>query len=98
MKILDDYPGNTYTGCAKSRSNFRDSFPYPKPMAHRNSLFPQRLMPFAHRHMSYEFCQKYFGTKLVSIERSCNPEHFDMHLKTVHFMVPEILDSEVCVF
>src|SRR5699024_12354203 len=33
--------------------------------------------------ISYEFSQKYFGTKLVSIERSCNPEHFDMHLETV---------------
>src|SRR5699024_10179602 len=58
----------------------------------------QRLMPSTHRHMSYEFSQKYFGTKLVPIERYCNPEHFDMHLETVHFMVLEILDSEVCVF
>jgi len=48
--------------------------------------------------MSYEFSQKYFGTKLVSIEGSCNPEHFDMHFETVHFVVSEILDSEVWVF
>ena len=42
-------------------------------------MVTQRLMPG----LSYEFSQKYFGTKLVPIERSCNPEHFDMHLETV---------------
>src|SRR5699024_4828118 len=45
-----------------------------------------------------DFSHKLFGTKLEPIERSCYPEHFDMHLQTELFMVPEILVPKVYVF